>query len=396
MNLTITDFFHKKWTIKGITLQTVDIIFIFAVTALGLYARYKLFPFQSEDYIQNLQHWYNYIADNGGIFALKNLVGNYTPPYTYLLALLTYLPFSSLTSIKLLSTLCDLLLAIIVALTVYKLTKSINKSIVSYLFTFMAPTVIVNSALWAQCDSVIMLFIALCVYYFVSNKPVAACITFGIALSIKIQSIFIAPVFLLLWLHGRVKLKHLLFIPFIYMVSVIPTALLGGSYIDALSVVYFQVSTTATALTFNCANMWASLQSVNPVILGQFGTLFAISITFVCIYMLIKRTKKITNDIILLSFLFFSLLIPFILPYMHERYYYYAEVLAIIYACINPKRFYVPFVIMFVSIFSYLPFLFNVEPISLVTLSILILSLLILLIYDLYYLTTNPSFSKGK
>lgn len=384
MNFTINDFFQKKWVIKNITFHTVDILFIVIITVLGLYARYKLFPFQSEDYIQNLQHWYNYLADNGGLLALKNHVGNYTPPYTYLLALLTYLPFSSLTSIKLLSTLCDLLLAIVIGLTVFKLTKSLNKSLFSYLFTFMAPTVIVNSALWAQCDSVIMLFIALCIYFFISNKPVPACIMFGLALSIKIQSIFIAPVFLLLWLHGKVNFKHLLIIPIVYLVSVLPTALFGGNYIDALTVVYFQITSTSTELSFNCANIWSSFKGVSPDIIGKFGTIFAICITFIGIYAIIKKTRTLTNQVIVASFLLFSLLIPFILPYMHERYYYYAEIIAIVYACMNIKRFYFPIVIMFVSIFSYLPFLFNIEPISLVFLSILILILIVILSFDLF------------
>lgn len=383
MEIKINNFLRKEWKIRSFKFTTLDILIILFITLLGFYARYKLFYFQSEDYKQNLMLWFNQLSDTGGILGIKNLIGNYTPPYTYLLALLTYLPFSSLTSIKLLSVGCDFLLAIAVSCIVFTLTQSKTKSIFSYVFTFIAPTVILNSALWAQCDSIIMLFIALCVLFFLKDKPFAACIFFGIALSIKIQSIFIAPVFLLLLLHTRVKFKHLLLIPLVYLLSVVPTALAGGNYFDALSVVYYQVTSTATDLTFNCANIWAPLRGINNPNLGSFGTMFALALTLISAYLLVIKTKKLDNKTILLAFLFFSILIPFTLPYMHERYYYYAEILAIVYAMINPKKFYIPLMIMFVSFFSYLPFLFNIEPISLVVLSTLIAFVLYKVFMDL-------------
>ncbi|MEG0660355.1 MAG: hypothetical protein RR443_07290 [Anaerorhabdus sp.] len=384
MEFNLNNFFKKEWNFKFIRLSTLDILLLCLITILGLYGRYKLFPFQSEDYIQNLQHWYNQLASTGGIVGIKNLVGNYTPPYTYLLALLTYLPFSSLTSIKLLSVCCDFLLCIVVALITFKITNSKNKSVLTYTITFMLPSVILNSALWAQCDSLIMLFMAICILFFLHNKPVGGCISFGIALAFKVQSIFIAPVFLLLLLHKKVDFKHLLLIPLVYLISVVPTALMGGNYFDALSVVYYQVTTTATDLSFNCANIWSALRGINSPDLGSFGTMLALSATLICAYILIIKVKVLDNTTLFLCFLFFVLIIPYLLPYMHERYYYYAEVLAIIYAIINPKRFYVPLVIVAVSVLSYLPFLFNVEPIPLTVLSLAILVILSIITYDLF------------
>ena len=162
---SIKDFLYRSVSDKY-DIQIIDIFILLIILSFGLLLRYNLFYFESEDYIQNLQHWFANIKSNGGIYGIKYLVGNYTPPYTYLLALLTYLPFSSLTSIKLLSVFFDVLLSMLVALTVFTLRKNKNYAILAFSIVFMLPTVIVNSSLWAQCDSIISFFIVFSLYCF--------------------------------------------------------------------------------------------------------------------------------------------------------------------------------------------------------------------------------------
>lgn len=375
---------HKEIKFRKKTFQVLDICLIIIVTTLGLYLRYKLFPFESQDYIQNLSRWWNQLVEAGGIPGLKLQVGNYTQPYVYLMALGTYLPWSGLTVIKLISVTFDLILSIVISLSVFHCTRHKTKMIFAYCFTFLAPTVIMNSALWAQCDSVIMVFIALTIYFFLKEKPSWACISFGIAMAIKIQSIFIAPVFLVLWMNRKLSFKHLLLIPLSYSICFIPTALAGGNYFEAVTFAYWQVTTTANDLSFNCANMWSPLKTVVNYDISKSATLLTLSTTFLAAYMCIRKPLKLNHSLLITLFLFFTLIIPFMLPHMHERYYYYAEIIAIIYALIHTRRFYVPLIIMFVSVFSYLPFLFEVEPISLSILSIGILVSIIIISIDLY------------
>lgn len=378
----LEDFLYKEVSHKY-NIKMLDLMILIIILILGLLIRYNLFYFQSEDYIQNLQHWFATIKSNGGIFGIKYLVGNYTPPYTYMLALLTYLPFSSLTSIKLLSVLFDILLSLLVGLIVFCIKNNKNGAISAFAITFLLPTVVVNSSMWAQCDSIISFFIILSLYCFIREHPAMGCFSFGIAIAIKIQSIFLAPLLLFLWIDKRINFKHLLFIPLAYLLSVVPSALAGGNYLEALTVAYWQVTTTATNLSFNCANFWAPLSSVTAPKIAKAGTCFALSITFLTAYYIVSKKPKLDQNKIILISLFYLLLIPFFLPHMHERYYFYAEIVSIIYLFIEPKKFYYTIIISSVSLYSYLPFLFNTEIISLSILALAILFILCDLGYNL-------------
>ena len=100
-------------------------------------------------------------------------------------------------------------------------------------------------------------------------------------------------------------------------------------------------------------------------------------------YYIISRKSKFDEDEIILIALFYLLLIPFFLPHMHERYYFYAEIVSIIYLFLHPKKFYYTVIITTVSLISYLPFLFNIEIISLSILALIILIVLCDLGYSL-------------
>jgi hypothetical protein len=58
-----------------------------------------------------------------------------------------------------------------------------------------------------------------------------------------------------------------------------------------------------------------------------------------------------------------ALMPPFLLPGMHERYFFAADVLSVLYAFYDPRRWYVAVLIQFASAFSYYPYLFEREPV---------------------------------
>ena len=77
------------------------------------------------------------------------------------------------------------------------------------------------------------------------------------------------------------------------------------------------------------------------------------------------------GEVIVKLWLVSVLLLPFTLPHMHERYFFAAEVVSIIYAFYSPKRFFVPLIVGAVSLRSYFPFLFGEGPIGVKYLAIL-------------------------
>lgn len=104
------------------TLRTADFILLLAVTAVAFLARFGLFSHVSGDYTSFLSNWFDTLKNAGGLAGIGMNIGDYTPPYLYILALLTYLPVEALISIKLVSCIFDFLLALYAAKTVFHLT----------------------------------------------------------------------------------------------------------------------------------------------------------------------------------------------------------------------------------------------------------------------------------
>jgi hypothetical protein len=61
---------------------------------------------------------------------------------------------------------------------------------------------------------------------------------------------------------------------------------------------------------------------------------------------------------------------PYVLPKMHDRYFFAADVMAIVYAFFFPRYFFIPILVILTSVFSYGPFLFGVEIVPLPLLAV--------------------------
>jgi Gpi18-like mannosyltransferase len=96
-----------------------------------------------------------------------------------------------------------------------------------------------------------------------------------------------------------------------------------------------------------------------------------------------RSAVRLDGNMIVKLSLVSALLFPFTLPHMHERYFFAADVISIIYAFYRPKRLFVPIIVGGASLFSYFPFLFREEPISLQYLAISIAVALIVVAADL-------------
>ena len=121
------------------TLRTADFILLLAVTAVAFLARFGLFSHVSGDYTSFLSNWFDTLKNAGGLAGIGMNIGDYTPPYLYILALLTYLPVEALISIKLVSCIFDFLLALYAAKTVFHLTQSRAKTLLAYTRMLISP-----------------------------------------------------------------------------------------------------------------------------------------------------------------------------------------------------------------------------------------------------------------
>ena len=162
MENRVLDFFVKH-----------NILIIIAIaTVLALVVRLKFRQFESGDFIVFLQPWFDELRAGGGLPAIANYTGDYNMPYVTILALLTYLPFSALTSIKLVSIVFDFVLAISAAYLVYTVTTKNRKMLAAgtYMVMLFLPQFFLNSACCGHCDAIYSSFCILALTFFIKDK----------------------------------------------------------------------------------------------------------------------------------------------------------------------------------------------------------------------------------
>lgn len=337
--------------------------------ALSLALRFSLFGYQSADYKEFVSKWYDFIAQHG-FEAFAHDFANYNPPYLYMMAIAIYLfPFvPKIIAIKSISAILDFLLgAFVYKLITLKYPASVLP-VVGYLAVLFAPTVFLNSSCWGQADAIYTAFLVACLYWICTEKQWLALATFGFALAIKAQAIFFAPVLFALLLKGKLSWKPFLLIPIIYLLTLVPAWIAGRNFLDLL-LIYANQSNTYHELSKHAPNFYIWFPDSAYDYIYPAGLVLGLSVAFLIIAGLIKSQRVVDRDLIVQMTFVFVLAVPYFLPKMHERYFYAADVLAIVYAFYFPKYFYVPIFVILCSFLSYLPYLFGIDvPLNLVSL----------------------------
>ena len=101
----------------------------------------------------------------------------------------------------------------------------------------------------------------------------------------------------------------------------------------------------------------------NQIYFTSVAVIFTGTLSFFFAAVVYKSRAKLTADLMIKLGLVSVLFVPFFLPKMHDRYFYPADVLSIVFAFFFPEYFFVPVIIELVSFFSYQPTLSNVTPV---------------------------------
>lgn len=352
---------------------------------LALLLRFSLIDFISGDFKTFLNPWYNFILQNGKFWALKYDFSNYNTPYLYLLVIASYIfsSLSNITAVKLISITFDF----IGAFFVYKIVKLKYPQgllpITAFITVLFAPTVFLNSAFWGQCDMIYTSFLLACIYFVLIKKESWAFISFGLAFSFKQQAIFLVPFMLILLLKKEVSWKSCFFIPIVYLLALIPAWFAGRPFIDLL-LIYVNQADTYQALSLNAPNMyrWIWQQELYSVVL-PIGLLFALTVVVILCLAVYRSSVKLNKEIIIQLAMISVFIMPYCLPKMHERYFFAADVVSIIFGFYFPKYWLIPTIIIVSSFLSYTPFLFGEALVSLFVLSLILVAVLITLLNHL-------------
>lgn len=337
------------------------IFFIICFGVIAFLCRLSCLSFTSVDYNSHLKPWFEtFKADR--LNAFRSDVGDYTVIYKYLILIISFLPISSLYSYKFISIIFDYLLAIYSYKFIFKITEDKNKSLFTFAAILFTPNIILNSSMWAQCDSIFTFFILLSCYYLFLKNEKKSIIFFTIAFCFKIQAIFFLPVYVVSIMKREIKPKSFLYFPIIYFLVIIPAIILGMNPFYAFVGAYLKQTTSYQSLYFNVPNLYQifnpGFENSNMSNLTLFLTLAICSIiAFIYINSKINDPKKL----ILISYLF-TFIVPFVLPHMHERYFYLSDIFAILFAFTYTKYFYISIISISCSIPFLVQFLFGVNP----------------------------------
>jgi Gpi18-like mannosyltransferase len=314
--------------------------------------------------MRNFLAWYDQLKSAGGVPGLRHEIGNYNAPFLYLLVLLTYLPGPALIKIKMAWCVFDVLLVYFTYRIVALRWAGWRIPALAALVMAFLPTVVVNSSFYGQCDALWAAFLVGGLYQLLRWRQWWGVTLFAVALAIKPQAIFIFPVLLLLVLAGQVRWRTLLAVPLVYLVLDLPAIVAGRSPIELLTIYNpDRQSKYITALTANAPNVYAFLPVTTRLdTLRTLGYVFAAVLVLGVLYTLIASRVPLDARRIVTAATLFALLVPFVLPGMHERYFYLADVLTVVLAFYRPRLWFLPVLVQAASLLSYLPFLFWQEP----------------------------------
>ncbi len=293
--------------------------------------------YETLDYQNFLTRWVQFYRDNGGFRALDRSVGNYNIPYLYFMALFSYSSIKDLYLIKLLSILFDLLLAWGCTRVLGQFTHSVPRRIACFFAVLYLPTVFLNSAVWAQCDAIYVALAVLGIALALEDKPVRAMVMMALSFGFKLQAVFILPVCAVLWLKGKFRLRHFLIFPLSYVILVLPAVIAGRPFIETLTLYTSQTGSIGSGLNYNSPSVFAIITDVKDTelaakiaIVCAFGYMLAL-----LLIALIKR-RSLSNTALMIFAALFAVGIPFILPHMHDRYFFAADILTLLLAFILP------------------------------------------------------------
>ncbi len=346
-----------------VSMDYIDFLAIGVFTILAIIIRVKGFDFRSTDYNVFLNNWVNQIREEGGFSALGHRIGDYTPLYMYFLAFLSYFEAEPLYGIKVFSSAFDFFASVIIFKLIFERTGSKFKAIVAYGVTLFIPTIFLNSAVWAQCDSLYSVLTFASIYVLVSEKDIKvwkldkqciAMILYGIAFSLKLQSIFALPVFCLFFLKNKLKMRYILLVPLVYFITVLPSVFLGRELGECLSIYINQMGEYG-GFTLNYPNFYTFTNGFED--LKAEMIIFTFILLFMVLYVILKSKVKIDYDLIIKYLVFSVLTCTYFLPSMHERYAFIVELAVLYYVFINPKAILLFIIVQLSGIITYFKYL---------------------------------------
>ena len=301
-----------------------------AIIVVALVIRWQFLDNETLDYRAFLSRWYG-VLDTQGTEAFTERFADYNYPYLYLIWILTALNIPALVGIKAISIIFDVVLAFFAYRIVALRTERFSLRALAFGVMILLPSVIANSAYWGQADAIYSAFVLGGVYFLLRARSediersaylwnsVWACAFFGLALSFKLQAVFVMPVLLWLLLRGKLPWQSLVAIPVVFALMEVPALLAGAPLHDVLTV-YLDQTGSYKKLTLGAANLYQLVPiDGDATWLAHAGIAVAGAIVVAFLAWSVWRKPPVTQASILAVAAASAVSVPFLLPALPER-----------------------------------------------------------------------------
>lgn len=339
---------------SGVLRSSLSIYLSAALLALAFSLRAFCLNYETLDYQDFLMRWVDFFRQNGGFAALNQPVGNYNIPYLYFLALFSYIPVDDLYLIKLLSIFFDVLLAWAAMGIAGKLGCSRRRRLGVFFTVLLLPTVILNGALWGQCDSIYVALALMSIFWALDGRPVLSMLAMTLSFGFKLQAVFVMPVLAVLWMQGKLKFRHFFIFPLAYVILVLPAVLLGRPFLDTITLYFSQTGSIGSGLNYNSPSIFGIFWNVqNEALASKLAIVSAFVFMLLVLLVCYVNQKNLSNKAMLAAAVLLAVGIPFLLPHMHDRYFFAADILTVIMAFACGKYFAAAPLSQFASLLGY-------------------------------------------
>ena len=305
--------------------------------------------------------------------------------YLIVMALCAYLEnFSRLYALKLFDMLCQCMAAGAVLKLAQRRGAGAYGAIAAMLGCVLAPTMIMNAGLWAQCDATFAMFTLWGLYLLLSDRPLAGCVLWGLALGTKLQSAFVFPLLIVLFMKNRVQLRHVLALAaaaFLCQIAIV----LDGQGVYALISRYAQQLEEArwsVGLADNAPGVYALMTVASTREFSGMGLYLGIACALLVVTALLRTRRSLTADTLGLAALLLACGLPLILPQMNARSLYLAGMLAFAMAG-NGRRLLIAGLLELISLCCYMQAIFSHAIVPMTVLSLAAIGVAVLVLLEL-------------
>ena len=306
--------------------------------------------------------------------------------YLIVCALLSRLEnFNQMYAIKLFDLVCHVFAAwAVLKLAILRGAKR-GGAVAAMYASVLAPTMLLNAGLWAQCDATFAMLALWGFYLLLSDRPLPGCVLWGLALATKLQSAVLCPLLIVLFMKNRVQIMHVLALIAAAFVSQIAILLDGQGLYAMISRYAVQLDIARwgdVKLSDNMPNVYKLMNVASVREFSGMGLYLGIACALLVVCALLRARRPLGSDTLMLAGLLLACGLPLLLPQMNARSLYLAGMLA--FACAgSPRRMIAAGLIEFVSLCAYYASIFTHEVMPMIPLSLLAIAAAVLVLTEL-------------